>query len=1250
MAALCALCVLPARVAADAVADRLLHFPMDLASGQISETVSGHAYDVLGTGLAPVASQGITTGGTALRLNGYSNYINVESISVTGVGGGYTLEAWAAPETFPTMHNDCPGIGGEAMTPFVGNTENGCQLCVGCMGAYSFKYMAAGGWHEVRAQSDRMACYQWNHIVAVVDPAAAKVSLYRNGTKTAEADLEGGAPADWNGRFMIGKGQNDVASGEFILNTFNGALDEIALYKGAHAELAGATVPALGTALDIPATAYTGLQARLRPQFHGMPQKAWTNETHGLIKGDDGKYHLFFQKNGNGCYMARQLWGHLTSRDLLTWTEEKIALFNDQSYDTKGCWSGCLFKDAQLTDGKWNIFYTAVDLSKPYIAQATPVANDLLNWTKPAGNPLITRGADGHVQTDFRDPNMFRADDGTIYMIIGTEDHHTALYKYENGAWAYKGDFYNNSRYGGFWEMPTINKVDGKWVFTTSAPGDDCKLMYWVGTINADGTFNDGANGDAAPRQADLMGQRGYGLLSPSIMQEDGKTIALGIVPDKLSGTFNNQMGWAHNYSLPREWSIDTDNNLIQRPYSGATELRTATAFTLSAADGEALSVNGTKTLGPVRGRMVEILGTWTVGTAKQYGYEVLKNATGSAKIYYDKDTHSVKVDMTSMPRESNDGGDSDYKGIYTATLPEAIAEGGTVKLHVFLDHSILDIFINDRFACSVRLYPTAEDADGVTAFTTNGAATVQSLQAWVLKDDANLPAEKNYDQDGTDPEPDPDEGDDPVGTDPSTGAGIHARSLALLIADDGVAGMTASEKALYDYFVQQCGEENVLTSSDYAKLNDYSCVWVNVDRNISDGYRNLPAPFNADACYNALNTYGAAGGNLYLSGQAVQLVNTEIQGVAASRIPDNLRPHILNSDAAAQATLSGDDHWDINPHTGSGDMSNDPFFAGMTQDHHFAYTTFPVQSAGQKLYDHNTMWNNNYNDHNFSGVEGSANWEKFCNEQHAEILGTWGQCTDFNVFGIVRFLPTTAWKGTVVCNGLAATASWAPITGTNTYAANLQTLAANIIGTMAAPTGEELTVTAAGLATYSSSHALDFSAAQHISAYVAVERNGTVVLQQVQTAAAGEGILLRADTYPNATASTTEVVPFAAENTTATSGNLLVAPDETIAALPSQQDGKVNYILNRIDGATAFYLANNQRVDKGRAYLALPASASAPLRSIGLHWGDATGIETVSSAPCSLLPQPYYALSGRRVSRPVKGVYIQGGKKIVVR
>jgi beta-fructofuranosidase len=152
-------------------------------------------------------------------------------------------------------------------------------------------------------------------------------------------------------------------------------MDDIAVYNSALtadevAALANNTLASsVAPDFNYPSSRYA--ESLWRPQFHGMPSGGWTNECHGMTYSD-GRYHVFFQKNANGPYMARLHWGHISSENLYLWTEEPIAIAPGESYDIKGCWSGCVFTDAQLTGGKPNIIYTAVDNAKAVMAQASP--------------------------------------------------------------------------------------------------------------------------------------------------------------------------------------------------------------------------------------------------------------------------------------------------------------------------------------------------------------------------------------------------------------------------------------------------------------------------------------------------------------------------------------------------------------------------------------------------------------------------------------------------------------------------------------------------------------------------------------------------------------------------------------------------------------------------------------------------------------------------------------------------------------
>ena len=426
--------------------------------------------------------------------------------------------------------------------------------------------------------------------------------------------------------------------------------------------------------------------------------------------------------------MARLHWGHISSENLYKWTEEPIAIAPGEWYDMKGCWSGCVYDD----DNGINAIYTAVDNGKARIVKATPDDKGLVEWTKQG---VIIDGRPAGLSDDFRDPYFFTSG-GNKYIIVGTSKDGIGactLHKYENGNWTNDGKIFfrgtNANQHGTFWEMPNVTDMgNGKMLFTVTPlnTGVGVRTIYWVGKINADGTF---APDHDQPKMLEMGGisKDGYGLLSPSIYQKDGKTLLLGIVPDKLPGEVNYDMGWAHNYSLPREINIDANNNLVQKPYEGLAAMRTdVTASVVQELSGEL-------SLSPVSGRQIELLGEFTIGSGEM-GFDFFKSDNGKARLSYNTADGILTLDLTSLARRSNDGGP--YNGVYAATLPEKPQVGEKLKLHVFIDGSIADIFVNDKWAYSVRIFPTDSEQTGVDVFATS--PTKVDVKAWTLDADKN--------------------------------------------------------------------------------------------------------------------------------------------------------------------------------------------------------------------------------------------------------------------------------------------------------------------------------------------------------------------------------------------------------------------------------------------------------------------------------------------------------------------------------
>ena len=91
--------------------------------------------------------------------------------------------------------------------------------------------------------------------------------------------------------------------------------------------------------------------------------------------------------------------------------------------------------------------------------------------------------------------------------------------------------------------------------------------------------------------------------------------------------------------------------------------------------------------------------------------------------------------------------------------------------------------------------------------------------------------------------------------------------------------------------------------------------------------------------------------------------------------------------------------------------------------------------------------------------------------------------------------------------------------------------------------------------------------------------------------------------------------------------------------------DGAKYFALTKQGDKVGFALvADGVVIPAGKAYLEVPAGIAAKFFSLD---GEATGIESVKTAKAD---GAYYTLEGVKTTKPVKGLYIHNGKKIVVK
>ena len=55
------------------------------------------------------------------------------------------------------------------------------------------------------------------------------------------------------------------------------------------------------------------------------------------------------------------------------------------------------------------------------------------------------------------------------------------------------------------------------------------------------------------------------------------------------------------------------------------------------------------------------------------------------------------------------------------------------LNFHIFIDHSVMEVFVNDRLCLTHRIYPTQEDSDDIVIFSKRGKIEVPVFNAWEM-------------------------------------------------------------------------------------------------------------------------------------------------------------------------------------------------------------------------------------------------------------------------------------------------------------------------------------------------------------------------------------------------------------------------------------------------------------------------------------------------------------------------------------
>nr|WP_302112154.1 glycoside hydrolase family 32 protein [uncultured Acetatifactor sp.] len=467
-----------------------------------------------------------------------------------------------------------------------------------------------------------------------------------------------------------------------------------------------------------------------RPGFHLSPRTGWMNDPNGF-SWHDGKYHMFYQYHPYDSHWGPMHWGHAVSTDLLHWEYLPAALAPDEIYDRDGCFSGSAIT---LPDGRQLLMYTGVVKERQanggyneVQAQCLAVG-DGVDYVKYDKNPVLDEKdiPEGGSRFDFRDPKMWREEDGIYRCIIGNRpadgSGQILLFESPDGyAWHYKKVLAaNHNRFGKMWECPDFFPLDGKWVLLTS-PQDMLPSGFEYhngnGTLCLIGAYDREA--EEFTEETDQSIDYGIDFYAPqTVLTPDGRRVMIGWMQnwDTCNHRRTHDEAWFGQMSLPRELSIK-NGRLYQTPVRELEEMRR------DRVSYQGVTVSGTVRLEGVRGRRVDM----EVTVRPEEGCDLYRKFAirlAQNDLYH--------TSLSFRPGESVLKVDRKFSGSRRAIIHQRRSKvshrGGELKLRIILDRFSVEAFVNDGEQVLSAVLYTDQEADGIS-FLADGTVNIDVVK-----------------------------------------------------------------------------------------------------------------------------------------------------------------------------------------------------------------------------------------------------------------------------------------------------------------------------------------------------------------------------------------------------------------------------------------------------------------------------------------------------------------------------------------
>jgi beta-fructofuranosidase len=492
---------------------------------------------------------------------------------------------------------------------------------------------------------------------------------------------------------------------------------------------------------------------RYRPLYHFVSPESTLNDPNGLSFWK-GNWHLFYQ--GYPPEDKRQHWGHATSKDLIHWKDLPYAIYPGPE---RAVFSG----SALVEEDRVIAMYHGTEVGNMVAVSSDPL---LLNWEKVTGNAVIPiRSATGFpLPYSVFDPSIWKRD-GVYYSLSAgrvpkgpgrRQVPAGSLFRSKDLArWEYMHEFVEGDRFtliGDDYACPYFWPIGERYImpfFSHMSGGQYLLGDYDTArdkfVVTHGGKFNFGPSTPS-------------GVHAPSATPDGkgGVIIIFNMNPGKPTGEWNQIM------TLARRLTLVGKDDLRQEPAGDIETLR----YNRQELKPRALPANQEVVLQNIKGDAIELnleidpkeasmleLNVLRSPNKEEFTRIVFMEGRGMgpgrdyrfgevARLQTDRPATAVQPTPPTPPlRESLITIESSYSSLHPDVRPRGpetasfmMKNDENLKLRVFIDKSVVEVFVNGKQALAVRVYPSREDAVGVSLRSQGQASELKSFEAWQMK------------------------------------------------------------------------------------------------------------------------------------------------------------------------------------------------------------------------------------------------------------------------------------------------------------------------------------------------------------------------------------------------------------------------------------------------------------------------------------------------------------------------------------